>query len=156
MWTRITSNRSLAVLLALSWVVATAANGSEVIMGSRASVPGLLATGAYLAIWLVIAILVSRSHRLASLYWVPVIAVTTVCWLGISTVFAYDAVLAQAAWLPLLLLLLITPSMYGVAGFVHSSQPLLDVIAFDVAWYALLLIVSLVSQRLRSRSLRTT
>lgn len=31
-----------------------------------------------------------------------------------------------------------------------------NVIAFDVIWYALLLIVSLVSQRVRSRSLRTT
>ena len=86
---------------------------------------------------------------------VAAIALTTMCWSGISTVFAYDAALAEAAWLPLLLLLLLTPSMYGVAGFVHSSQPLMDVIAFDVAWYAVLLVVSVVSQRLRSRSLRT-
>jgi hypothetical protein len=156
MWTRITSNRSLAVLLALGWLLATAANWGEVIMGSHPTVSGLLATGAYLAIWLVIAVAVRRSHRLVSLYWAPVIALTTVCWLGISTVFASDGVLEQAAWLPLLLLLLLTPSMYGVAGFVHSSQPLLDVVAFDVAWYALLLIVSLVSQRVGSRNLRTT
>lgn len=121
------SKNIIVVLSVIATIVAIVLNFNEFLMGNYASVKNLLVTFSYMAIWILVLIVGSKTEdcgiiKYCSIFWIITLLTAIVAWYANAT----DAIVDWA--IPFVILFL--GQWYGLAFFTHSSLTMSIIITF--------------------------